>query len=158
MKAEELQALVHGPAGASISALVAALVFGWQAKQWARWVPHRVGKKGRARLLQENKTVIQMAKALPLAGFGLISLGLMTGWLGNHDWRVVGLIFGILFLPILVILAAGLGRGKDAMQEAMVAFAISERTPPGVLIGFMAVCGVIGFVSAISLLLSHFTP
>jgi hypothetical protein len=159
MSVIELQALACGPAGAYISALVASLVFGWQAKKWARWVPQRVGKKGRDRLLQENKTVIQLAKALTVAGTGMLLLGIKLGWLGDNDWHVVGLFLGLLgILPLMTLLASGLGRGKEAFQEAMVAFAISERTPPGVLIGFMAVFGVIGLVSVISLLRHHLIP
>ena len=154
MNAEELQALARGPAGSYFSALIAAVVFGWQAKKWARWIPQRVGKKGRARLLQENKTSIQLAKVLPLAGLGVVLLAIKAGWMRDDDLRRGGLFMGLIFLlPMMVILVAGLGRGKEGIKETMVAYDISERTPPGVLIGFMAVFGAIGLFCGISLLL-----
>jgi hypothetical protein len=100
------------------------------------------------------KTAIQLSKALPLAGIGMVLFAIKAGWMRDNDLRGGGLFLGLIVLiPMMVILVTGLRRGKEAFKEAMVAFAISEKTPPGVLIGITAVCGAIGLFCGISLLL-----
>ena len=84
----------------------------------------------------------------------MVLFAIKAGWMRDNDLRGGGLFLGLIVLiPMMVILVTGLRRGKEAFKEAMVAFAISEKTPPGVLIGITAVCGAIGLFCGISLLL-----
>jgi len=57
------------------------------------------------------------------------------------------------FLPISYMAAANVRRGPEAIKECLITFAISQKTPIGVLFPVMAIFIIAGFVSAISLLL-----
>jgi hypothetical protein len=154
MTDEQIRSLAHGPVGAYVSAIAASLVFGWLVKKWSRWIPVKVGKKGRAKLLKEHEITIRTSKQLTAAGVCILLVCYQRGWLNDHDWRGLGLVLGLGgIVPIGCIVSANVARGVEAIKECMVAFAISERTPPSLLIGVTALCGMAGVVSAISLLL-----
>ena len=154
MSAEQIRSIGCGPVGAVASAIVASLLFRWQVKKWDRWVPMKFGGKGRAELLAEHKTTLRVAKVLSCVGICIGLLCYMSGWLNHYDWRGLGLGVGLMSILLIgYIVAANVMRGPRAMKEILVTFVISERTPPGLLIGVMLLCFVGGLVSAISLLL-----
>ncbi len=154
MTGEQIRAIAVGPIGAILSAIIASLVFHWQVKHWSRWIPTKVGEKGKKQLLEEYRNTIRTAKALSIAGFLIGCLFYVTGWMGNHDWRGLGIGAGLAsFLPVSYIVAATIMHGTERMKEAMVAFVIDQKTPPKVLFVFMGLCFVGGVASAVSLLL-----
>lgn len=140
--------------GAVLSALIASLLFHWQVKHWSRWIPANVGKKGKKQLLKENRSTLQIARAISIGGFlgGVIFYA--TGLMGDHDWRGLGIGLGLMvFLPVSYILAANVTRGSEKIKEAIVAYIIVQKTPPVVLFILSGLCFVGGVVSAVSLLL-----
>lgn len=154
MSAEQIRAIGCGPIGAILSAIVASLVFHWQVKHWSRWIPAKVGEKGKKQLLQENKGTIGIAKALSIAGFLIGCLFYATGRMGNHDWRGLGVGVGLAsFLPVSYIVVANIMHGTERIKEAMVAFVIDQKTPPKVLFIFMGICFIGGVASGVSLVL-----
>jgi hypothetical protein len=154
MSVEQIRAIGYGPIGAILSAIIASLVFHWQVKHWSRWIPTKVGEKGKKQLLEEYKSTIRIAKTLSIAGFLIGCLFYATGWMGAYDWRGLGVGAGLAsFLPVSYIVAANIMHGTERIKEAMVAFVIDQKTPPKVLFIFMGLCFVGGVVSAVSLLL-----
>jgi hypothetical protein len=120
MSADQIREIGKGPIGAYFSAMVAATIFHWQVKKWAHRIPQRVGKKGRARLLREHQTELQIAKALSIAGICTPILCIKIGWLSNHDWRGLGIGVGLMcLLPLGYIVAANVLRGSEAIKEPL---------------------------------------
>jgi ABC-type transport system involved in cytochrome c biogenesis permease subunit len=153
MSAEQIRAIGCGPIGAILSAIIASLVFRWQVKHWSRWIPTKVGEKGKKQLLEEYKSTIRIAKALSIVGFLIGCLFYASGWLGKYDWRGLGVGGGLAsFLPVSYIISANIMHGTERIKEAMVAFVIDQKAPAKVLFVFMGLCFVGGVVSAVSLL------
>jgi hypothetical protein len=153
MSAEQIRAIGCGPIGAILSAIIASLVFRWQVKHWTRWIPTKVGEKGKKQLIEENKNANRIAKAFGLLGISAGSLFYINHWISDYDWRGLGIGAGLMaFLPIAYILMANIMHGTERIKEAMVAFVIDQKTPTKVLFFFMGLCFVGGVVSAVSLL------
>ena len=153
MSAEEIRSIGCGPIGAFISALIASMVFNWQVRHWSHRIPSKFHEKGKDQLLKEYKNTNRIAKALGLAG---IFSGFLyyRGQEFTDDWRGIGIALGLMcFLPVAYVVAANVMRGTERVKEALVAFVISERTPPKVLFTFIGVCFIIGVVCAISWLI-----
>jgi hypothetical protein len=154
MNAEQIRSIGCGPVGALASAFVAGLIFKWQIKKWSRWIPTKVGQKGREQLLHEHKATIRTSKFLTLGGFCVILLLYKRQWFSEHDLRGLGLALGLMGIsPIACIVIGNRTHGSEAIKEGLVAFAISESTPTRVLFAFMALCITVGAVSLVSLLL-----
>jgi ABC-type transport system involved in cytochrome c biogenesis permease subunit len=153
MSAEQIRAVGCGPIGAILSAIIASLVFRWQAKHWSHWIPVKVREKGKKQLLEEYKSTIWIAKALSIGGFLIGGLFYANDWMDKYDWRGLGVGCGLAsFLPVSYIVAANIIHGAEGVKEAMVAFVIDQKTPPKVLFAFMGLCFIGGVVSAVSLL------
>jgi hypothetical protein len=151
---EQIRSIVCGPIGAIASAIVGSIVFHWQVKQWSRWIPTKVGEKGKKQLLDENKITIRTAKTLSVAGVFIGLLFYSSHWLSDNDWRGLGVGIGLAsFLPIAYIVGANIMHGTEKVKEAMVAFVIDQKTPRMVLFIFMGICFVAGVLSSVSLLL-----
>jgi hypothetical protein len=151
---EQIRLVVCGPIGSLASAIVGSLLFHWLVKHWYHWIPLKVGKKGKNRLLKEHKNTIRIAKISSLAGLLLGLFFYQSGWMNDHDWRGLGIGVGLMsVLPVAYIMAVNISRGTENVKEAMVAFAIDQRTPTTVLFVFMGFCFVAGMISVISLLL-----
>jgi hypothetical protein len=154
MSAEELRSISQGSVVAMVCGFCGCVIGSWLKKKWSRWVPERVGVKGRARLLREHSRTILIAHSLSLAGVLVGLLCYKSGWLSNHDWRGLGLMFGtVSVLPVAYIAAANAKRGPEAVKEVFVTIAISEGTPVRLYFGIMATFFVAGVASAVSLLL-----
>ena len=155
MSAEQIRSIGCGPIGAVISAVFASLIFNWQVKHWSRWIPTKVGEKGKNQLLAEYKKTNRIARVFGLVGISTMLLYYrkqheMTG----SDWRGIGIAIGLMaILPVAYVVAANVMHGTERVKEAMVAFVIYERTPPKVLFVFIGVCFITGVVCAISLML-----
>ena len=138
-----------------IAGLAGSLIAGWLKTKWDRWVPATVGAKGRDLLLKENGRTVQVAKALIAVGLGLGLLCYWSGWLNDRDWRGLGIGLGLMSaLPIGYMVVARARRGAEAVKECWVAFAISERTPTGLLFVLMSLMLIAGLISAASFLTS----
>jgi hypothetical protein len=162
MSVEQIRSIACGPIGGVISAIIGSLIFNWQVKRWSRWIPTKVGEKGKKQLLEEHKGTLRIAKV-----FGLVGLSTMLLYYRkNHemtgrDWRGIGIAMGLMAsLPVAYIVAVNIMQGTERVKEALVAFVIAEQTPPKVLFVFIGICFVTGVVCAISLLFQppHFTP
>lgn len=153
MNIEHLRTLGRGPIGSIFSAIIASVVWHWQAKRWSRWIPQKIGEKAREELLREQKTALRVARALMIAGF-VIGAALCAGKLGSDDWRILGIAFGVMpVLPIAYLSLANIKRGQSGIKEGMVAFAIDQKPLPLSCFGLWDVCFVLGVVSAVSFVL-----
>jgi hypothetical protein len=135
-----------------LSGIIGAVIAGWLVTKWARWVPVKVGAKARERLLKEYRVTIRVANALAVAGLCIGLVCYWSGWLSKHDWRGLGLGAGLMsFLPIGFMVAANAPRGREAIKECLVTYAISQKTPTGLLFVLMVLMIIAGIVSAVSL-------
>jgi hypothetical protein len=153
MSAEEIRSIGCGPIGAFISAIIASLYFNWQVRHWSHQIPSKFHEKGKDQLLKEYKNTNRIAKVLGLAG---IYSGFLyyRGQEFTDDWRGIGIALGLMcFLPVVYVVAANIMGGTERMKEALVAFVISERTPPKVLFTFIGICFIVGVICAISWLI-----
>lgn len=136
-----------------LSGLIGATVAAWLVTKWARWVPQKVGQKGREQLLNEHKTAIRLANVLGFSGM-LLGLGCyLSGWLPDNDWRGAGLGVGLWsVLSVGSLAATSVARGSEAVKESLVAYAISQQTPAWVLFGLLGLFFIAGVMAAMSLL------
>jgi hypothetical protein len=135
-----------------LSGIIGAIIAGWLVNKMARWVPAKVGTKGRKRLLQEHKSTIRVANGLALLGIGIGILCYWSGWLSRNDWRGAGLGAGLMsILPVGYMVITNAARGAEAIKECLVSYAIAQKTPVALLFGLMGFLIVAGIVSAVSL-------
>jgi hypothetical protein len=154
MSAEEIRSIGCGPIGAFISAIIASLIFNWQVRRWSHRIPSKFHDKEKDQLLKEYKNTNQIAKVFGLAGLSLMFLYYKGQETTGDDWRGLGIALGLAcFLPVVYVIAANIMRGSEKVKEALVAFVISERTPPKVLFTFIGVSFIIGVICAISWLI-----
>ncbi len=157
MSPDEIRSIGQGPAVAMICG-----TFGWIAGAWLktkmlRWVPERVGIKGRDQLLREHNGKIRTAHALSVGGIGVGLLCYKTGWLDRYDWRGMGVGLGLTaMLPLSYAVAVNARLGRDALKEVLITMSIAEKTPVRLYFGLMAACFAAGVFSGVSLLLQHF--
>jgi hypothetical protein len=151
---DQIRSIGCGPIGAVVSAILASLIFNWQAKRWSRWVPLKCGKKDKDQLLKEYKNTNRIAKIIGAAGLFGGLLYYRGHWTTGADWRGMGIAFGLMaFLPVCYIAAAGCISDGKSVREAMVAFVIDQRTPPKVLFVLIGICFITGLICAISVLI-----
>lgn len=154
MNAEQLRSIFCGPIGALISAVLASLVFHWQAKRWAHRIPSEYGGKEQRQLLKEYKHTNQIAKLFGLAGISTMFFYYKGRSTIGSDWRGLGIAVGLMvFLPVAYVVAANIIHGTGKMKEAMSAFIIDQKTPPRILFSFVGICFITGVVCVISVLL-----
>jgi drug/metabolite transporter (DMT)-like permease len=154
MSAEQIRSIGCGPIGALFSAVIASIVFNWQAKRWAHRIPSNFGKKEKNQLVKEYKNTNRIAKVFGLAGLSTLFIYYSGHSTTGSDWRGLGMAFGLMaFLPVAYVVAANIVQGHERVKEALVAFIINERTPPRVLFTFIGICFIIGVICAISVLL-----
>jgi hypothetical protein len=152
MSPDKIRSIAFGPEVAVASGIAGAFIASWLATKWSRWIPLKVGTKGRVELLKKHKTTIRIAKVLAFVGGCSGLLCYYNGWMSDQDWRGLGVGFGLMsFLPLGYIVAANAMRGTEAIKECMVTYAISQKTPTGLLIALMALFLVAGLVSVVSL-------
>ena len=145
MDLESIRPLFSGLAGGVLAVLFCLAL--------SRWIPQVCNGKSAEALVRENRTAIWLANASFLgglvAGIAIYQLGLLP----SSDWRGIALGAGggsIVALAVLALLAAASGRSS---KEALVAYAISQKTPAALLYGALAVC-VASFAAAVSGLVS----
>jgi hypothetical protein len=156
MSVEQFGEFLHEHTGPRFSAFIASILVAGLVKKWSKWIPVKVGKKGRSQLLEDHKITLRVAKAISIAGLLFVLFLCNCGRLNNHDLRGVGLALGIIAVsPISCILVANASRGIERIKEGMVALAISEKAPISVIFSLLAICFVAGVVSAVSLLLER---
>ena len=147
MSAEEIRSIGCGPIGAFFSATIASLIFNWQVRRWSHRIPKKFGRKEKNQLLKEYKSTNQIAKAFGLVGLFFPLLYYKGQQTTGKDWRGLGIALGLMcFLPVAFVVAANAMRGSEKVKEALVAFVISERTPPKVLFTFIGV----GFIVSVT--------
>src|ERR1035437_985844 len=135
-----------------LSAMIGIAIAGWLKTKWDRWVPAKVGEKGRDVLLKEHRVTLRIANALSFSGLCIGLLCYRSGWLHDRDWRGLGIGAGLMcFLPIGYIVVVHAGRGAESIKECLVTYAISQKAPMGLLYVVMSLLFIAGLVSAVSL-------
>jgi hypothetical protein len=136
---------VSGAIGGALAALFCSA--------WAKWVPTVCNRKGADTLLRQNRGGIILANVLFFAGLSLAIAVYVWGYFPSNDWRGFGLGAGIAFTaPLVVLLLSALVVGRDP-REALVAFAISQKTPMVALYRLL-VSGAVMLVASVASLLS----
>jgi hypothetical protein len=154
MSAEEIRSIGCGPIGAFFSAIIASLIFNGQVRRWFHRIPTKFHAKEKDQLLKEYKNTNRIAKVFGLAGLYFAFLYYKGQQTTGKDWRGSGIALGLMcFLPVAYVVAANVTRGSERVKEALVAFVISERTPPKVLFTFIGVGFIIGVICAVSWLI-----
>lgn len=135
-----------------VSGLVGATVAGWLLSRLSRWVPVASEGKSAETLLAENRTRIFIANALFLLSLVGAIFVYRKGYFPANDWRAAGLGFGAACIaPVLWLYLSTLNGGARRTQEAFVAYAISQRTPPVLLYGLLFLGFISFFAAAASL-------
>ena len=120
---------------------------------WAKWVPTVCNRKSADTLLRQNRAGIILTNILFFAGLGLAIAVYVWGYFASNDWRGFGLGAGFAFTaPLIVLPLSALIAGRDP-REALVAFAISQKTPM-VALYLLLVSGAVMFVASVASLLS----
>lgn len=118
---------------AIISGIIGGLLATGLCLLLQRWVPQVCNGKRAAMLVDENRGTIRLANVVFFAGFPASIYIYHSGLLDNSDWRGFALGAGggsILALASLILVPLAAGRRPG---EALVAYAISQRTPTVVL-------------------------
>jgi hypothetical protein len=111
-------------------------------------VPVASAGKAAETLLAENRTRIIAANALFFLGIVGAIFVYQKGYVPRNDWRPAGLGFGFgCVAPVLFLYLSALSGGAGRIQEAFVAYAISQKTPTALLYG-MLFLGFISFFAA----------
>lgn len=142
MDFETIRPLLTGTAGGLFTL--------WLIRKWARFIPRAHRKKDAKQLLAEYRTSLIVANVL---FFGAIFLGVYVfkaGLIPSNSWKHFALVAGVAILaPVAAVLIPVVGKGRDRIGEAIVAFAVAERTPLPVLaaivlLGVVCLAGAIG--------------
>ncbi len=135
-----------------LSAIAGTAIAWWLKTRWAKWVPVHFGGKDRRELLEQHSSSIRVAHWLTVLGFLAGALPYLTGSLSKYDWRGLGVAVGLgCFLPMAYFAAANARGGVEAIKEALIAYAIWQKTPPRLLFPVMALLFLAGVLSAVAL-------
>ena len=142
MEADTLRPILSGLAGAAIS--------GWLLARLSRWVPGSSDGKSAEVLLAENRTRIYAANTLFFLGIVSAILTYKSGYFPGNDWRPAALGFGTgCVASVLFLYFSTFSSGPRRVQEAFMAYAMSQKTPPILLYGVVFL-GFIAFFAAIA--------
>jgi len=135
-----------------LSAIVGTAIAWWLKTKWAKWLPVHFGAKDKNRLLEQYGPGIRVAHRLTVLGFCAGAFPYFIGWLGDHDWRGLGVAFGLAcFLPLAYFAVTNARHGKEAIRESLIAYAMWQKTPPSLLFTLMGLGCVVGLVSTVFL-------
>ena len=135
-----------------ISGLLGALTAIWLARLWARWIPATVGRKSRIELESAHGWKVRLANILCAAAIIGGVLVYQVGLFDRYDWRGLGLAFGLMaFLPLALFFFSSLRGGAQNIRECFVFYAISQQSPPAVLLCLLVAFTIIGFVALAAL-------
>jgi len=136
MEADVLRPVLSGLAGVAISA--------WLLRKLSKWVPLASNGKSAEALVSENRTRIYAANTLFFLGIIGALFAYQRGYLPRNDWRPAALGFGSgCVAPVLFLFLSTVSGGSRRVQEAFVAYAISQKTPPLLLYSLMS----LGFIT-----------
>ena len=133
-----------------LSGLIGAVISGWLLSRLSRWVPVASAGKTAETLLAENRTRIYTANTVSFLSIVSAIVMYKSGYVRGNDWRPAALGYGFgCVAPVLFLYLSTVGGGARRTQEAFVAYAISQKTPPVVLYGLLFV-GFVTFFAAIA--------
>jgi hypothetical protein len=139
--------------GPAVSGAIGGALATLLCSAWAKWVPTVCNRKGADTLLRQNRVGITLSNVLFFAGLGLAIAVYAGGCFPDNDWRGLGLGAGFAFTaPLVVLPLSALLTGRDP-REALVAFAISQKTPM-VALYLLLVSGAIMLAVSVASLLS----
>jgi hypothetical protein len=139
--------------GPAVSGAIGGALATLLCSAWAKWVPTVCNRKGADTLLRQNRAGIILANVLFFVGLGLAIAVYVWGYFPSNDWRGFGLGAGFAFTaPLVVLPLSALIFGRDP-REALVAFAISQKTPM-VALYLLLISGAAMFVASLTSLLS----
>ena len=139
--------------GPAWSGAIGGVLATWLCAAWAKWVPSVCNRKGANTLLRQNRIGIVLANLVFFAGLCLAIAVYALDYFSNNDWRGFALGAGFAFTAPVVVLPLCAFIAGRAPREALVAFAISKKTPMVVLY-FLFVFGAVMLVAAVTSLLS----
>ena len=132
---------------------VAGLLTLYLLKKMARFVPESHGEKDRKQLVADHHMAILTANSLFFLAIVTSIYLYNSGALPRSSWAHFCLIFGIIVLaPAGVLLLSAVGKGRTYAIEAVVAFAIAQKTPL-FAVGLIFILGVISLAGAVGYLL-----
>lgn len=139
---------------ASIRPLIVGTIAGlfvlWLSTKWARFIPKEFNGASRESLLMTYRS----ANRTSIITFWLTLVSVMVvysrGWIPRNSTWLASLCFGlVLFLPFVAVLFIGLQRGRQSLVESFVAFAISQNTPPIVML-CIAILGTVALTAGMA--------
>ena len=137
------------PLSPGLSGIIGGAIAYWLAKKLAHQVPGNFNGKNAKRLVEENRWRILGANT---AFFGTIFVCLAlfkTETIPSKGAHIGGLVFGsILLAPVVFLLATSLFGGHQKIAEALVAYAISQKSPLWVLYGMVGL-GALAYAASL---------
>ena len=105
--------------------------------------------------MQENARRIRVANRLSLLGCLGGFLLYFTAYLPSDDWRGLGVAAGLAAgLPFLWLIASSISGGAKNVRECLIAYTMSQKALPPILLGLIILCIAGGIVSAASLIIN----
>lgn len=139
--------------GPATCGVVGGALATWLCSAWSKWVPTVCNRKTSYTLLRQNRIAIFLANLMFFVGLAVAILLYVRGYFPSNDWRGFGLGAGFAFTsPLIVLPLTAVLSGRDP-REALVAFAISQRTPLLALY-LLLVAGAVLLVAAVASVLS----
>ena len=135
------------------SGLIGAIVTVWLLKKLRRWIPETCEGRDVAEICKEHRWKVRAANFVGfvalIGGVALYHFGVFS----SRDWRGLGLGFGAACVaPTLLLVGTSLVEGRRATKEALVAYAVGQKTPPVVLYSLLGFGWIIFAVTLGSLL------
>jgi hypothetical protein len=121
MSIDDVRPIISGLVGGALAVALSAAL--------SRRIPKAFRGKSANALLREFRTPIKVANWLCL--LGLLSAIVLYRWaeFSSHDWRPLGLGFGLMLSTPLVVLPLSALLTKRAPSEAVVAYCLSQKMP-----------------------------
>jgi hypothetical protein len=124
-------------------------------KKWARLVPQRHNEKDSQRLLSDHRAAILTANSLFICAIAIAIYLFKSGAFPRSSWAHFCLMFGTIILaPAAALILSVAGKGRGHAIEAVIAFAIAQRTPLFVL-GLLFVIGIVLLAGAAGYLIGR---
>jgi hypothetical protein len=130
------------------SGLLGGVIAVWVGHYMTRYLPREWAGKSAIVLVRQNRIPIFISNIVFFSGivFGIYLY--VNGSFDKRDWRGLGIGFGVSCVgPMIVLPLSSIVRGHR-IGEAFVAFSISQRMPPWLLLSLLT-SGVVSLVASL---------
>lgn len=126
MSFDDVRPIISGLIGGALAVALSAALSGW--------IPKVFRGKSANTLLREFRTPIKVTNRLSF--LGMLSAIVLYRWaeFSSHDWRPLGLGFGLMLSTPLVVLPLSALISKREPSEAVVAYCLSHKLPVGLML------------------------